>query len=128
MKIPNPIKNYREKKAEEKRRKEAERKKQQKRTLLICAGIFAALFVIIGIGALTEDDTPQLPEPSSQVETIVDESSVPEEVTPEVNPIQVGQNPVSRSNLQQRLKHPKAQLLPTILRAFQHIPAIRMWK
>lgn len=84
MKIPNPIKNYREKKAEEKRRKEAERKKQQKRTLLICAGIFAALFVIIGIGALTEDDTPQLPEPSSQVETIVDESSVPEEVTPEV--------------------------------------------
>ena len=62
MKIPNPIKNYREKKAEEKRRKEAERKKQQKRTLLICAGIFAALFVIIGIGALTEDDTPQLPE------------------------------------------------------------------
>lgn len=84
MKIPNPIKDYREKKAEEKRRKEAERKKQQKRTLLICAGIFAALFVIIGIGALTEDDSPQLPEPSSQVETIVDESSVPEEVTPEV--------------------------------------------
>lgn len=85
MKIPNPIKDYREKKAEEKRRKEAEKKKQQKRTLLICAGVFAALFVIIGIGALTEDDTPQLPEPSSQVETIVDESSESEEITPEIS-------------------------------------------
>lgn len=81
MKIPNPIKDYRDKKAEEKRRKEAEKKKQQKRALLISAGVLAALFVIIGIGALTEEDSPQLPEPSSQAEVFLDESSEPEEST-----------------------------------------------
>lgn len=79
MKITNPIKDYQEKKATEKRRKEAEAKKKQKRTLLICAGILTALFVIIGIGALTEDDTPQITEPPVQTEISTEDTSASEE-------------------------------------------------
>lgn len=84
MKIPNPIKEHRKKKEAEKRRQEAEAKKKQKRTIQIGAGILAALFIIIGIGALTEKDDPTVPESSSQISASSEYTATPE---PTVEPV-----------------------------------------
>lgn len=78
--MKNPIREHREKKEAERRRKEAEAKKKQKRSLAICAGVLVVLFLIIGIGALTEDENPQATEPPVQTE-IVETASQPEEST-----------------------------------------------
>lgn len=86
--MKNPIREHQEKKEAEKRRKEAEAKKKQKRTLAICGGVLAVLFVIIGIGALTEDDSPASidtptsvvsAESTTQPDEIVESESEPTE-------------------------------------------------
>lgn len=87
MKLKNPIKERRERKAEEKRRKEAEEKKKQKRLIIASAGILVAILLICGIGSLFEDSDATIPETSSQVESLVSSSAAelttePEETQP----------------------------------------------
>lgn len=63
----NPIKEHREKKEAEKRRKAEEEKRQKQQTIKLGIGVLAALFIICGIGALTEDKTP---EPSTETQVV----------------------------------------------------------
>lgn len=70
MKITNPIKSYKERKEAERRRKEAEAKKKRKQLMILGASVFVALFIIIGIGVMTESDDSQVSEPPSQ--TLID--------------------------------------------------------
>lgn len=74
MKIKNPIKERRERKEAERRRKEEEAKKKKKQSLTICAGILVALFIIIGVGALTEDEPAEPTEPQTQVSMLENET------------------------------------------------------
>ena len=75
MKLPNPIKDHRDKKEAEKRRREEEAKKTQKRALTIGVGALAAIFIICGIGMMTEKDEPQVPD--SSVATTIGAESTP---------------------------------------------------
>lgn len=73
MKIPHPIKERRERKEEKRRKREEAERKKKKRSLTITRVILAIVFVICGIGALTENSSPTtVPENSSQVETVAD--------------------------------------------------------
>ena len=84
MKFKNPIREQREKKEAERRRKEAEAKKKKKRAITLGAVAFVALFIIIGIGSLTEDNTTDPVKPTPPISTVED-SSQPEETKPIVS-------------------------------------------
>ena len=84
MKFKNPIREHREKKESERRRKEAEAKKKKKRAITLGAVAFVALFIIIGIGSLTEDNTTDPVNPTPPISTVED-SSQPEETKPIVS-------------------------------------------
>lgn len=86
--MKNPIKEHREKKEAERRRKEAEAKKKQKRTLAICGGVLAVLFLIIGIGTLTEDDSPAPVDTPTQVVSAESTTKSEEIVESESKPIE----------------------------------------
>ena len=75
MKLPNPIREHREKKEAERRRQEEEAKAKQKRTVRIGVGILAALVIIIGIGTMTEKDESQVPD--SSIGTVVGAENTP---------------------------------------------------
>lgn len=86
MKIKNPITERRERKEAERRRKEAEAKKKNKRTLGICAGVLVALFIIIGIGAATEDKEPVTDAPSIVSSSVLETQEPTESTEPESTP------------------------------------------
>lgn len=92
MKLRNPVKERRERKAEEKRRKAEEEKKKQKRLLGIAVGFLVFAFIVIGIGTLTEDHDSPPTDSSAQVETTeaptTAPTSQPEETQPTETPIE----------------------------------------
>lgn len=107
MKINNPIKEHRERKEAERRRKEAEAKKKQNRSLAICAGVLVALFVIIGIGSLTEDKEPVADTPSTVSSSIFDT----EEPTPSMET--AGMESISSESSEPEKTDPAEDTVPT---------------
>lgn len=108
MKFKNPIKEWRERKAEElrrqeeekrrkeeeerrrkeeeeRRRKEAEKKKKQKQALLAAAGLCGVvlLAVIFGIGISKESADPTVPDGTDQIEFVESSSTVEATQEPE---------------------------------------------